>query len=63
MADTNELYRGVINEFVDWVTGMDTDSETHVDPENGKQISGESIRKLLQKRLLSPIYNYNGSKK
>jgi hypothetical protein len=47
MAETTELYTGIINEFVDWVTGMDTDTGTHVDPEEGKQISGESIRKLL----------------
>lgn len=63
MAETTELYTGVINEFVDWVTGMDTDTGTHVDPETGKQVSGESIRNLLQSRLLKPIYNYNGSKK
>lgn len=63
MAETTKLYTGIINEFVDWVTGMDTDSMTHVDPEEGKQISGESIRKLLQNRLLKPIYNYNGTKK
>jgi hypothetical protein len=47
MAETTELYTGIINEFVDWVTGIDTDTGTHVDPETGKRVSGESIRNLL----------------
>lgn len=58
MADTNELYRGVINEFVDWVTGIDSKTQEHVDTEL-RQIAGGAIRELLQRRLLQPIYNYN----
>lgn len=46
MADTNELYRGVINEFVDWVTGIDSKTQEHVDTEL-RQIAGGAIRELL----------------
>jgi len=46
MADTNELYRGVINEFVDWVTGINSKTQEHVDTER-RQIAGSAIRELL----------------
>jgi hypothetical protein len=48
MADnTNELYRGLINEFVDWVTGIDSKTGEHIDEGEYRQISGASIRALL----------------
>lgn len=41
------------NEFVDWVTGID--SFTNRSISDGKNISGGSIRQLLQERIKTPI--------
>lgn len=51
-----ETYNEEINEFVDWVTGNDSTSETNVT--DGKPVSGKSIRELLSKHLQDPIYLY-----
>jgi hypothetical protein len=61
MADTTELYTGAINEFVDWITGINKITGEHVDTEL-RQISGKSIRELLQNRLLKPVYVYDTTK-
>ena len=50
MADTTELYTGAINEFVDWITGINKITGEHVDTEL-RQISGKSIRELLQNKI------------
>lgn len=51
-----ETYDGEINEFVDWVTGVD--SFTNRSVSDGKNISGGSIRRLLQDRLQNPFIVY-----
>lgn len=51
-----ETYTGKINEFVDWVTGIDSLSETNVT--NNLPVSGGSIRQLLQDRLKTPFVTY-----
>ena len=51
-----ETYKGEINEFVDWVSGIDENSGRQVT--NGLPVSGASIRQLLQKRLKKPIVVY-----
>ena len=48
-----ETYNGKINEFVDWVSGVD--SVTGEDLTNGLQVSGGSIRELLQEKLKQPF--------
>ena len=48
-----ETYKGTINEFVDWVTGQNT--WTGEDVTEGLQVSGGSIRQLLQDRLKHPF--------
>ena len=51
-----DLYNGKINEFVDWVSG--TDSFTGRNVTDGLQVSGGSIRQLLQNKLKNPFYMY-----
>ena len=54
-----ETYKGKINEFVDWVTGINSVTGariTGVDDEH--PISGESIRGLLQEQLKTPFVTY-----
>ena len=46
-------YNGRINEFVDWVEGIN--SYTGEDVTKGLQVSGGSIRQLLQDRLRTPF--------
>ena len=51
-----DLYNEKINEFVDWVSGINSltgDSDT-----NNLQVSGAKIRELLQEHLKEPIYLY-----
>lgn len=48
-----DLYNETINEFVDWVTGID--SYTGENVTNGLQVSGSAIRQLLQNRLRNPF--------
>lgn len=52
-----ETYDEDINEFVDWITGVDSFSNRSVS--SGKPISGSSIRRLLQSRLKEPIVVYD----
>lgn len=52
-----DTYKGDINEFVDWITGVDSFSNRDVS--GGLPISGGSIRSLLQKRLKQPIIVYD----
>lgn len=51
-----DLYTGKINEFVDWVTG--TSSLTGNSVTGGLQVSGGSIRELIQNKLKNPFYMY-----
>ena len=51
-----DLYTGQINEFVDWVSG--NNSFTGLNATGGLQVSGGSIRELLQKKLKEPFYMY-----
>lgn len=51
-----DLYTGKINEFVDWKTGVN--SFTGANATGGLQVSGGSIRELLQKKLKTPFYMY-----
>ena len=48
-----DLYNGKINEFVDWVSG--NSSLTGQNVTNGLQVSGGSIRDLLQRKLKEPF--------
>ena len=48
-----QTYNGKINEFVDWVTGIDSTTGQNVT--DGMQVSGGSIRELLQNRLKEPF--------
>lgn len=50
-----ESYKGDINEFVDWVSGTSVfDREQSIT--GGIPVSGSSIRKLLQDRMIHPVY-------
>lgn len=51
-----ELYNGKINEFVDWVSGRD--ELTGLNSTGGLQVSGGSIRDLLQRKLKEPFYMF-----
>lgn len=54
-----ETYKGKINEFVDWVSGINSITGTRVPGvTDDVKISGESIRDLLQKRLKEPFYMF-----
>lgn len=48
-----DLYTGKINEFTDWVSGRNSITGAEVG-----QVSGGSIRELLQKKLKEPFYMY-----
>lgn len=48
-----QTYNGKISEFVDWVTGIDANTGQNVT--DGMQVSGKSIRELLQNRLREPF--------
>ena len=49
----SDLYTGKINEFVDWVSGEN--SFTGENDTGGLEVSGASIRELLQSRLKVPF--------
>ena len=51
-----DLYNGKINEFVDWVSGRNTLTGAAVT--GGLQVSGGSIRDLLQRKLKDPFYMF-----
>lgn len=51
-----ETYQGKINEFVDWVSGVDERTERVIDGVTEDiKISGESIRKLISEHLKKPF--------
>jgi len=52
----SELYNGRINEFVDWISGRN--SLTGLSNTGGLQVSGLSIRDLLQRKLKKPFYMF-----
>jgi len=52
-----DLYTGKINEFVDWVTGVDSRTETNVTSQ--LSVSGQSIRQLIQEHLKKPFFKYD----
>jgi hypothetical protein len=56
MENKINTYTGNINEFVDWVTGQDSNTEQNVT--NNLPVSGGSIRKLIQDRLKVPFCMY-----
>ena len=51
-----DLYNGKINEFIDWVSGINT--FTGANATGGLQVSGGAIRDLLQKKLKKPFFMY-----
>lgn len=51
-----DLYNGKINEFVDWVSGRN--EITGVTSTGGLQVSGGSIRDLLQRKLKEPFFMF-----
>lgn len=51
-----ETYNGQINEFVDWVSGVDSFTGNNVT--GGLAVSGGSIRQLLQNKIKNPFYMY-----
>ena len=57
----SDLYTGTINEFIDWKTG--TNSETNENITDGNAVSGGSIRSLLQDRLKKPFKLYQNTNK
>lgn len=65
MNENNNYYTGKINEFVDWITGETVLPEeydgTRVSSTN-KQVSGGSIRSLLQEKLKKPFVTYDDEK-
>lgn len=54
--DNVKTYDGDINEFVDWISGIDENTGRPVT--NGLPVSGGSIRRLLRGRLKKPIVVY-----
>lgn len=56
MAKKIPSYTGVINEFVDWITGID--SIKHENVTDDLPVSGGSIRELIQSRLKAPFYPF-----
>ena len=52
----SDLYTGKINEFVDWMSGEN--SFTGKNDTGGLQVSGGSIRELIQRKLKNPFYMY-----
>ena len=56
-----ESYNKDINEFVDWVEGEDL--ITGDDVTGGLPVSGGKIRKLLQDRMIAPVYLYENREK
>lgn len=55
-----ETYKGDINEFIDWLSGIDSFTSRNIS--GGLPISGASIRRLLQDRLKTPIVVYEDEK-
>ena len=51
-----DLYNERINEFIDWITGINTLTGANVT--GGLKVSGGAIRELLQSKLKKPFYMY-----
>ena len=51
---SKKLYRGELNEFIDWDNGINSITQDSI-LEDDEIISGESIRKLIQKKLKTPF--------
>ena len=51
-----ELYDGIIDEFVDWITGNNV--RTNLNVTNGLSPSGLAIRTLIQEKLRRPFVMY-----
>ena len=51
-----ETFKGKITEFVDWITGIDSLTGSNVTDD--LQVSGGSIRQLIQEKLKKPFYMY-----
>lgn len=56
-----ETYNEKINEFIDWVSGKNT--LTNTDATGGLPVQGGRIRELLQNHLKTPIYLYENRQK
>lgn len=52
-----ETYKGKINEYVDWVSGID--SRTNLNVTQDLPASGQSVRQLLQEHLKRPFIKYD----
>ena len=52
-----ETYQGQINEFVDWINGIDERSNLNVT--QNLPVSGQAIRELLKNHLLKPFIKYD----
>lgn len=52
-----QTYEGQINEFVDWVTGINSLTDSNVT--SSLPVSGHSIRQLLQDHLKKPFVKYD----
>ena len=58
-----ETFKGEINEFVDWTTGINSITGNKVSGVSEQTpISGQSIRELLQSRLKTPFVTYKDDK-
>lgn len=58
-----ETYQGKVNEFVDWVSGINTVTGNVIDGvDEDHPISGKSIRELVQKKLKTPFITYKDDK-
>lgn len=58
-----ETFKGAINEFVDWTTGINSITGNKVSGVSEQTpISGQSIRELLQSRLKTPFVTYKDDK-
>jgi len=51
-----QLYTGSVNEFVNWLTGVNSITKEEVT--SGLPLSGSSIRELLMNKLKTPLYRH-----
>ena len=58
-----ETYKGTINEYIDWTTGIDSITGNRVSGVTEETpISGKSIRELLQSHIKTPFVTYKDDK-
>jgi len=58
-----ETYKGKINEFVDWTTGVNSITGNKISGVNeSTPISGQSIRELLQDHIKTPFVTFKDDK-